>query len=43
MALIWKAEITSEMVEDLSAESLAELVFELDEAVMIIASDWGIA
>ena len=43
MALVWKAEITSEMVLDLSADDVEELVFALDEAVMNIASDWGLA
>jgi hypothetical protein len=43
MALVWKAEITSEMVKDLGADDVAELVFALDEAVMNIASDWNLA
>ena len=40
---VWKAEVTNEMVSDLSADDVAELVFALDEAVMNIASDWGLA
>ena len=38
----WKSELTAEMVEDLSPEDLANLMDCLDEAVMIVASDFGV-
>jgi hypothetical protein len=38
----WKSELTTEMVQDLTAEQLAMLIACLDEAVEIVASDFGI-
>jgi hypothetical protein len=42
MAVIWKAEVTAEMVSDLSDEAVASLTLALDEAVMFICSDWNV-
>lgn len=42
MAVIWKSELTAEMVEDLTPEQIQQLADCLDEAVMIVSSDFGI-
>lgn len=42
MALVWQAQLTDEMVADLSADSLQQLIEQLDDAVMAIASDWDV-
>ena len=38
----WKAELTHEMVSDLTPEQIQQLSDCLDEAVMIVASDFGV-
>ena len=38
----WKAELTNEMVSDLTPEQIQNLSDCLDEAVMIVASDFGV-
>lgn len=42
MAIVWQAQLTDDMVADLSADSLKELIELLDEAVMVIASEWDV-
>jgi len=42
MAIIWKSELTAEMVEGLTPEQIQQLADCLDEAVMIVASDFGV-
>jgi len=42
MSVVWKAELTAEMVDDLTPDELANLIDCLDEAVMIVASDFGV-
>lgn len=42
MALVWKSEITAEMVEDLTPEQIQQLADCLDEAVEMIAYDFGV-
>lgn len=42
MAVVWRSEITAEMVSDLTPEQIQQLVDCLDEAVMIVASDFGV-
>jgi len=38
----WKSELPNFMVEDLTPEQLANLIDCLDEAVEIVASDFGV-
>ena len=38
----WNAYLTNEMVEDLTPEQIGQLIDCLDEAVMIVALDFGI-
>lgn len=40
--IVWKAELTADMVEDLTAEQLSSLIDCLDEAVEIVATDFGV-
>jgi NMD protein affecting ribosome stability and mRNA decay len=39
---VWQSTLTNEMVSDLSYQELSGLIEALDEAVMIVASGWGI-
>lgn len=41
-SIVWQAMLTDSMISDLDGESFAALTHALDEAVMQIASDWGI-
>jgi hypothetical protein len=41
-SVAWKSELLTDMVEDLTAEQLVMLIDCLDEAVQIVASDFGI-
>lgn len=42
-SLVWRSELLDEMVRHLSADDVAELVFALDEAVMNVVVDFGVA
>jgi len=40
--IVWKSELPNFMVEDLTPEQLANLIDCLDEAVEIVATDFGV-
>jgi Spy/CpxP family protein refolding chaperone len=42
MSVVWRSEITAEMVSDLTPEQIQNLSDCLDEAVEIVASDFGV-
>ena len=42
MSVVWRAELTAEMVQDLTDEQLANLIGCLDEAVEIVSTDFGV-
>ena len=41
-SVLWRSEITAEMVSSLNDNDLAELLFALDEAVMNVSVDFGV-
>jgi hypothetical protein len=39
---VWKSEVTTQMVKDLTIDEIALLVADLDDAVQAVCQDWGV-
>ena len=42
MAIVWQSTITEEMVKGMTGDEIKVLVADLDDAVMLVCSDFGI-